>query len=97
MFRSLNEDVHKMFSIKRKESLTRSMNDNDDSIFAAIREEFTSPQLILGNCYFHLAHRSKSLKTTWVKKDGITKANLKPMLEYLNRIQVMVINNYISS
>ncbi|KAI6657113.1 hypothetical protein LOD99_15899 [Oopsacas minuta] len=46
--------------------LTRSMNDNDDdAIFAAIREEFISPQLILGNCYFHLAHRSKSLKATW--------------------------------
>ena len=97
MFRILNEDVHKMFSIKRKDILTRSMIDNDDAIFAAIREEFTSPQLILGNCYFHLAHRSKSLKATWVKKDGITKANLQPMLENLNIIQVMVINNYISS
>ena len=72
------------------------MNDNDDAIFAAIREEFTCPQLILGNCYFHLAHRSKCLKATWVKKDGITKDNLKPILEYLTRIQVMVINNYIS-
>ena len=47
-----------MFSIKRKETLTRSMNDIDDAIFVAIRENFKSAFDLRRKLYFHLAHRS---------------------------------------
>ena len=62
MFRSMDEEICKLFSVKRQETLTRSMNDNDDAIFAAVSDEYKNPELILGNCYFHLTHRSKCLR-----------------------------------
>ena len=49
MFQSMDEEIYKLFSVKRQETLTRSMNDNDEAIFAAVRDEYISPKLILGN------------------------------------------------